>query len=192
MALKTFYHGTVAAFLPQIQREGLRPEAKHAWKVHFEHYGELRPPSDGMGDGRPGVFVTLDKSHAIAYAQTRADYFQRNPGECFPFFSEKPDEYLFLSKDADAPILTTLPALLTLSIDTEKIKLSVDPDDTAHAMVTHAPIPKSAIIKVEKLEPKYDPKRYTSAVRRRIEDEAFTKAFGGLGGGNLAELFRTI
>lgn len=179
--LKTFYHGTVTAFLPEIEKGGLRITAKHAWKIHFEHFGELVAPNDGEPD-IPGVYVTKDKHHAIAYAQTRADYFQRDPGKCFAFFefpaNRENGDYLFLSKDADAPVKHTHPVLLTLSIDTTAVKLEKDPNDTDYGLVCRHTIPASAISKVEILSDDYDKRAMTKGVREKISVEAYKTVFG--------------
>lgn len=155
MSIKTYYHGTVAAFLPAIKREGLKPDMKHAWKIHFDHYGDLRPPNDQKHD--PAVFLSTTQKHATAYAQTRADYFQRKPGECFAMYGSTPADYLYLNKDDDAPVLHTVPALVVVQLDSTKFTLENDPEDWTSAVMSFKPIPPSAIIHIEHLSPKFNP-----------------------------------
>lgn len=177
--MSTFYHGTVATFVPQIKREGLRPDARHAWKVHFDHFDELIPPTPNT---EPGVYVTTSKEHAIAYAQTRADYFQRKPGECFEFYQEihdKADRFLFLSKDLDAPVvLHTIPVLVTLNFDPVDYPLEHDYDDDEHAFICHTPLPPTVVSEVQKLEPKYNSSPFSKAVRAKMKaaSDAYLKA----------------
>lgn len=177
--LKTYYHGTVTAFLPEIEKQGLRPTAKHTWKIHFDRVGELQSPDDGMPIVE-GVYMTADRHHAEAYAQTRADYFQRKPGSCFAFFqfpeNKKLGDYLYLSKDADAPVLHTHPVLLILSIDSSK--LEPDENDSNYGLVCREPLPPSVITDVVSLTDDYDTHQYTKAYRNRIRGAAYSSLFG--------------
>lgn len=179
MSINTYYHGTVSAFLPEIKKNGLRPEAQHTWRIHFDHSGELISPSEGMPI-LTGVYVTPDRHHAEAYAQTRADYFQRKPGECFSFFefpeNIKQGDYLFISKDEDAPVLHTHPILLTVQLDSDTLER--DPNDTEFGLVHCTPVPLSAITHIEALQDKYDPRKYTKAYRKSVSDAAYTSIFG--------------
>jgi len=165
--ITTFYHGTVAAFLPQIKKEGLKPEAKHAWKIRFDPDGDgahmVTPdPVD------PGVYLTKSKSHAEAYAQTRADYFERKPGECFMMYGSSVEQgLLFLSKDPDAPVLHTTPVLLTVEFDDDDIPTEIDIEDF-RAVIVHKPLPPTTIKQADVLDRKYDSTKFTAAVRKKL------------------------
>lgn len=173
-----YYHGTVQTFLPGIKKDGLKIEAAHAWKIHFSKYGEMTPnPDKGSG-----VYVTKSKDHAQAYAQTRADYFGRNPGECFEMFETADDKkkgyYLFLSKDKDAPVLHTVPILLTLDIDTSTIPLEADPEDSEYGLICHRTIPASSIVEISKLPKLYDDSAFDKNKRKAITDAGEKAMFG--------------
>jgi hypothetical protein len=179
MALKTYYHGTVQAFLGDIKKNGLRPMASHSWKIRFSHYGGLvKNPDIGFG-----VYLAKQRVHAEEYAQTRADYFQRNPGECFEMYEteeqKKEGDYLFLSKDRTAPVLHTMPVLITLDLDPEKYDLQEDPEDTSYSLISHKAIPVSAITKITKLPVKYDTSKFDKKHRKDVVAAATSAMLGG-------------
>lgn len=178
MSTKTFYHGTVAAFLPDIKKHGLQPTDKHTWKVHFDHgSGELEAPNSGPGYG-PAVYLTDARAHAIEYAQTRADYFQRKPGSCFAFTSADPDAILFLSKDLDASVIHTMPILLTVTMaEVAARHLSIDENDLPASFYSLAGISTSAITKIERLPSTYAGTTvFDKKKREELVDAAFTRA----------------
>ena len=174
--MSTFYHGTVTAFLPEIKKYGLRPEQKHAWKIRFQHFGQLQAPEDGAIQPTPAVFVTRSRTHAIAYAETRADYFRRNPDSCFQFFefpkNVKQGNYLFLSKDHNAPVIQTHPELLTLELDSTSYNLQEDPNDPEMGLETIMSIPPSAITRFEQLKDAYLTQEFDQTERQRVRDGA--------------------
>lgn len=183
MALKTLYHGTVQAFLADIKKKGLVPLATHSWKIHFDRDGLLKKNPD-VGKG---VYLAKERIHAEDYAQTRANYFLQNPGACFEMSGaltgstnkKVKDSGVFLSKDKTAPVLHTIPVLLTIEIDTDKIKLEDDEEDTGYSYICHETIPVSAIHEITKLAPKYDKETYDKAKRKAVSTAILAEVFGG-------------
>lgn len=182
MALKTYYHGTVQAFLADIKKRGLIPMASHSWKIRFDHEGEMIPNPD-VGSG---VYLTDKKEHAERYAQTRADYFQRNPGECFEMYGpmygvpDSKDSGVFLSKNETAPVLHTVPLLLTLELDSSKFHLQEDPEDRDNgSYVCQLPIPASAISEITKLPAKYSTDTFDKKRRQKVIAHEMDAMFGG-------------
>lgn len=112
-----YYHGTVKAYLPEILKEGLKPNKDNAWRVKAtagSHEGqELR-------DYEKVEFVYLveDKSIARIFAKAKAEYLRMKPGEESSTF--------YMVKDLDAPVIKTTPVVLEVTLSDTAI-LDVDP-----------------------------------------------------------------
>jgi hypothetical protein len=114
------YHGTVAAYLPEIQSEGLKPSKGNAWRITLDDGSRLRDREKVTA-----VFLTPSKSHAIQYAQTKAKYLSVAPGDGFEMYGS-PMEFW---KDKGAQQLQTAPVLLTVDVPEDLKHIRRDPQD---------------------------------------------------------------
>lgn len=64
------YHGTCDAFLPEILREGLKPEPSHAFEIELQGTGKLR----AIEGKTQYVFLTPHRDVATWFALYRATY----------------------------------------------------------------------------------------------------------------------
>lgn len=111
------YHGTVECYLPEISRNGLRPEFAHRWQVinaatghdigHDDHFERV-----------PSVYLTEHRETAEHYALAKSRYLATKPGENFV------TDFGFFTKSIDAPLIISRPVLLTL--DTKSLALKSD------------------------------------------------------------------
>lgn len=137
------YHGTVEAFLPSIERGGLKYTPEHSFEG--AHYADpefgLEPEPMRM---KRGVYVTTNEQTAIAFAQYKAVWLCAPAG--LVMMGEKGDNsfHIFKMKDEGKPIFTK-PVVLTLDLP-EDIKLEPDEDSGRDEMFwLPEAIPPSAI-----------------------------------------------
>lgn len=153
------FHGTVDAFLPSIKKQGLRPNAKHAWRMSWNDGEELRDE-----EKVDAVYLTPVERRAIEYAETRVRYFAAQPGETFFMFDYHSVPYI---KDVGAEVLQVSPVLLVIEIEENDRRLEPDPRDpyTGYRFVGH--VPMSAIVEIRPLSPKLPEK---SVAEKRRDD----------------------
>lgn len=128
------YHGTVDAFLPAIQSEGLKYTPKHSFKMHG-FFRDLKIEH--------GVYVSTTKQGAQMMALIKAIYLKSPDGSYIPGTIDGD------WKDSSLQI-DTQPVIVTLELpDDWNLKRDKEWADRETGWISPNPIPPEYIIKTE-------------------------------------------
>jgi hypothetical protein len=143
-----YYHGTVEAYLPSIEKEGLKTIPAHRYHARGFHMGFGL--EDGLMPIRSGVYVVDSKRWAKKFAQYKAAWLASPPG--LVVTGDKPDSQTFhLYKVVASQLIQTTPVVLTLDLS-DSIVRNLNPDndgDSDHMFWYPGVIPPTAIQSVD-------------------------------------------
>lgn len=86
---RTYYHGTVDTFVPDILRNGLQPQPDKMWQVTIYSIVGRFQPDDTFRE--PAIYCTPVKAEAKRYATNKAHYYQTEANNRFKWVPPGPD-----------------------------------------------------------------------------------------------------
>lgn len=141
-----YYHGTVAAYLASIQKEGLKPTPAHSYVAHgFDLFYGVN--YDEFMSIQHGVYLVDNKTFATKFAQYKTAWLG-SPKPGLVITGDEPDSQTFhLYKAYATKLVETTPIVLTINLP-DSITRALNPDlegDPKHMFWYPGIIPATAI-----------------------------------------------